>query len=94
MLPVRSAPSEMHVASCAIAIMPPLPHDDKGIVEFIARGVTRGAAFAQRERSQFRRVNGRWYYLDGKALRESARAVASAHAGALRSARGSSRQSP
>jgi SEC-C motif-containing protein len=40
--------------------------DDEGIVEFIARGVTGGKPFAQRERSRFRRVNGVWYYVDGK----------------------------
>jgi SEC-C motif-containing protein len=40
--------------------------DDDGVVEFVARGVTRGAPFAQRERSRFRRVDGLWYYLDGK----------------------------
>jgi SEC-C motif domain protein len=40
--------------------------DDDGIVEFIARGVTRGKPFAQRERSRFRRVDGRWFYVDGK----------------------------
>lgn len=39
--------------------------DDDGIVEFIARGVTNGAPFMQRERSRFRRIDGRWYYLDG-----------------------------
>ena len=40
--------------------------DDEGIVEFIARGVTNGKPFVQRERSRFRRVDGAWYYLDGK----------------------------
>lgn len=39
--------------------------DSEGVVEFVARGVTRGTAFAQRERSRFRRVDGRWYYVDG-----------------------------
>ena len=39
--------------------------DDDGIVEFIARGVTRGKPFAQRERSRFRRVDGAWFYVDG-----------------------------
>lgn len=40
---------------------------DTGIVEFVARGVARGgAAFAQRERSRFRREGGRWYYVDGE----------------------------
>jgi SEC-C motif-containing protein len=41
--------------------------DDDGVVEFIARGVTRGAPFAQRERSRFRRIAGRWHYIDGYA---------------------------
>lgn len=39
--------------------------DDEGFVEFIARGVTGGKPFMQRERSRFRRVEGRWYYVDG-----------------------------
>jgi SEC-C motif-containing protein len=47
--------------------------DDDGIVEFIARGVviTGGARrpFAQRERSRFKRVVGRWYYVDGSVKR-------------------------
>jgi SEC-C motif domain protein len=47
--------------------------DDTGIVEFIARGSTKGRAFAQRERSRFRRVDGAWFYLDGKASGEPAR---------------------
>jgi SEC-C motif-containing protein len=38
---------------------------DEAFVEFVARGVTRGQAFAQRERSRFRRSDGRWYYVDG-----------------------------
>jgi SEC-C motif domain protein len=39
--------------------------DTDGSVEFIARGVTNGRPFMQRERSRFRRVDGRWYYVDG-----------------------------
>lgn len=39
--------------------------DDAGIVEFIARGVTKGQPFAQRERSRFRRIDGHWFYIDG-----------------------------
>lgn len=49
--------------------------DDEGIVEFVARGRTRGAPFAQRERSRFRRAGGRWYYVDGTVVRERARAA-------------------
>jgi SEC-C motif domain protein len=41
------------------------PTDDSGIVEFIARGATRGSAFAQHERSRFLRTDARWYYVDG-----------------------------
>jgi SEC-C motif-containing protein len=41
--------------------------DDDGVVEFIARGALRGAPFAQHERSRFRRIDGRWRYLDGRA---------------------------
>lgn len=44
-------------------------NEDDGIVEFIARGVTRGQPFAQRERSRFRRVDGAWFYVDGKISR-------------------------
>lgn len=51
-------------------------HDEAGIVEFIARGVTQGAPFAQRERSRFRRVDGRWVYTDGAIIREQARRAA------------------
>jgi SEC-C motif-containing protein len=40
--------------------------DDTGIVEFVARGVTGKRAFAQRERSRFRKVDGAWFYVDGK----------------------------
>lgn len=39
--------------------------DDAGVVEFVARGVTAGKPFAQRERSRFRRVDGAWVYVDG-----------------------------
>lgn len=49
--------------------------DDEGFVEFIARGVTRGSPFAQRERSRFVRVDGRWYYADGKIIKEPTRAT-------------------
>ncbi len=46
--------------------------DRDGVVEFIARGVTHGEPFAQRERSRFRRDGERWYYVDGDARRAAA----------------------
>ncbi len=53
------------------------PDDDVGVVEFIARGVTRGSAFAQHERSRFRRIDSRWYYVDGEIAVPSARRTSS-----------------
>ncbi len=52
------------------------PDDQRGVVEFVARGVTRGAPFAQRERSRFRKDEGRWYYVDGQARAEPVRKAA------------------
>jgi SEC-C motif-containing protein len=49
------------------------PNDTDGVVEFIVRGVTHGKPFAQRERSRFSRVDGNWFYVDGKATAEPAR---------------------
>jgi SEC-C motif-containing protein len=45
--------------------------DETGIVEFVARGVTKGQPFVQRERSRFRRVDGAWVYTDGTVRRVS-----------------------
>ena len=39
--------------------------DSTGVVEFIARGVSKSVPFAQRERSRFRKVDGQWLYVDG-----------------------------
>lgn len=39
--------------------------DAAGEVEFVAHGHHRGRAFAQGERSRFRKVDGRWVYVDG-----------------------------
>ncbi len=36
---------------------------DEATVEFIARGITAGRPFVQRERSQFRFTGGRWFYV-------------------------------
>jgi SEC-C motif-containing protein len=52
------------------------PGDDDGIVEFIARGRNHGAPFAQRERSRFRRHDGRWFYVDGTTSRAPTRVTA------------------
>jgi SEC-C motif-containing protein len=49
--------------------------DDDGIVEFVARGRSQGQPFEHRERSQFRRRDGRWYYVDGTQIRQPARAT-------------------
>ncbi|CAN5247286.1 YchJ family protein [soil metagenome] len=44
--------------------------DRTGMVEFIARGSSRGKPFTQHERSRFRRdSDGNWIYVDGE-LRE------------------------
>ena len=52
--------------------------DETGVVEFIARGSTRGQPFALHERSRFRRDDGRWVYIDGTTPRaEPAKAAAS-----------------
>jgi SEC-C motif domain protein len=52
--------------------------DTDGVVEFVARGATRGVAFAQRERSRFRQVDGRWFYVDGAPGAEPVRQAAPA----------------
>jgi SEC-C motif-containing protein len=41
------------------------PNDDAGQVEFIARYVMDGVEHAHHERSRFRRVDGRWYFISG-----------------------------
>lgn len=40
--------------------------DDKGVVDFVVRGSTKGRPFAQRERSRFVKRDGAWFYVDGK----------------------------
>ncbi len=40
------------------------PGETESFVEFVARGETGGAPFAQRERSRFLRRGGRWIYVD------------------------------
>ena len=45
------------------------PSDDEGVVEFIARYRAGGADHAHHERSQFRKVDGRWHYIDGDIMK-------------------------
>lgn len=45
------------------------PDDDDGIVEFAARYAMGGATTTHGERSRFRKLRGRWYYVDGEASR-------------------------
>ena len=42
------------------------PADDEGVVEFTARSRDARFAYTLRERSRFRRVGGRWMYVDGE----------------------------
>ena len=42
--------------------------EDEGSVEFVARYKVQGKAYRLHENSRFRRLGGRWYYLDGKQL--------------------------
>lgn len=43
--------------------------DDEGVVEFIARYRVGGAEHAHHERSQFRKLDGRWHYIDGEIMK-------------------------
>ena len=40
--------------------------EDQGSVEFVARYKVQGKAYRLQENSRFRRLDGRWYYLDGE----------------------------
>ena len=42
------------------------PDDNEGSVGFIARYKVQGKAHRLQEDSRFRRLDGRWYYLDGE----------------------------
>jgi uncharacterized protein YchJ len=41
------------------------PDDETGTVEFIARYSAKGAPVAHHERSTFKKIDGRWFYMDG-----------------------------
>jgi SEC-C motif-containing protein len=45
------------------------PGDDDGVVEFRASYSESGAERVHREQSTFRRLDGRWCYVDGEAVR-------------------------
>lgn len=42
------------------------PHDQEGRVEFAAHYRAKGHELVHREHSRFRRIDGRWFYVDGK----------------------------
>jgi SEC-C motif-containing protein len=42
------------------------PEDDQGQVEFIARYAMDGVEHAHHERSRFRRIDGRWFFITGQ----------------------------
>lgn len=44
------------------------PDDDVGHVEFVARYAVGEVEHAHRERSLFRRIDKRWYFIDGKKI--------------------------
>ena len=41
-------------------------NDTQGTVEFIARYKLKGATFNHRERAEFQKLDGKWYFVDGK----------------------------
>jgi SEC-C motif-containing protein len=42
------------------------PEDESGEVEFIARYSIDGVEYAHHERSEFRKLDGRWYFVNGE----------------------------
>ena len=42
------------------------PDEGEGSVEFVARYKVQGKAYRLHENSRFRKLDGRWYYLDAK----------------------------
>ncbi len=49
------------------------PSDDEGEVEFIALYEQAGREHEHHERSTFRRIEGKWYFVDAKVLRDPVR---------------------
>jgi SEC-C motif-containing protein len=46
------------------------PQDDEGMVEFKARYAVKGSPMTHHERSHFRRVDGRWAFVDGHNVKQ------------------------
>ncbi len=44
------------------------PSDEAGFVEFVARYKFQGATIPHRERAQFEKLEGKWFFVDGKEL--------------------------
>ncbi len=44
--------------------------DDEGVVEFIARFGLQGKSQVHHERSNFKKVDGKWYYVDGEMTKQ------------------------
>ena len=42
--------------------------DEDGIVEFVARYKLKGVTVDHRERAEFKKLKGRWYFMDGKEI--------------------------
>jgi len=47
------------------------PEDERGEVEFVARYRQNGVEHVHHERSDFRRDDGRWYFVDGRRVAEA-----------------------
>jgi len=47
------------------------PSDDEGVVEFVARYQMDGKVRSHRERSRFRKLDGRWLYVDGEMVKSA-----------------------
>ena len=43
--------------------------DEDGIVEFIARYAIKGGEYLHHERSEFRKIDDTWYYIDGEMVK-------------------------
>jgi SEC-C motif-containing protein len=50
--------------------------DTEGVVDFTIEGVTQKIPFTQRQRSNFRKIDGRWFYVDGKMINEPVKKAA------------------